>query len=201
MFDSQLRDVKEFVFVRLVKAFRLRQIPPLWFTAVSLICGLLAGWALWQQQTGLGFLLWVLNRVFDGLDGTIARDNDVQTDFGGYADILADFVSYAVIPVGLAAGRPSLAGWQALAFLLTTFYVNAASWMYLAAILEKRQVVGRDKTTIVMPKGIIGGGETILFYSVFILFSGWFIPLFWLMGALVLVTVLQRLVWAYHKLD
>lgn len=73
--------------------------------------------------------------------------------------------------------------------------------MYLAAILEKRNLSRGDKlTTITMPTGIIGGTETILFYTVFIFFPAHLVWLFSLMGLLILVTILQRLAWAYRHL-
>ncbi|MCK7519029.1 MAG: hypothetical protein MZV64_15540 [Ignavibacteriales bacterium] len=94
------------------------------------------------------------NRVLDGLDGLLARMHDKQSDFGGYVDILTDFVVYAALPIGLVAGSPSNERYLALAFMLASFYVNTASWMYLAAILEKRSARDPDtQTTIVMPAG------------------------------------------------
>lgn len=36
-----------------------------------------------------------------GIDGLVARVSGQQTDFGGYLDILCDFVVYAAIPIGL----------------------------------------------------------------------------------------------------
>ncbi len=158
--------------------------------------------ALWQQAYPVGLVLWFLNRVFDGLDGTVARARGAQSDFGGYLDIIVDFVVYALIPVGLALGQPSNAVILSLVFLLCTYYVNAASWMYLAAILEKRNLSRGDKlTTITMPTGIIGGTETILFYTVFILFPVHLVWLFSLMGLLILFTIMQRLVWAARHLS
>jgi hypothetical protein len=47
-----------------------------------------------------------------------------------------------------------------------------------------------------MPAGIIGGTETIIFYTAFIFFPAYLAWLFSLMGLLIIVTILQRLVWA-----
>lgn len=201
MFDDQLRQVKEAVFGPIAVWPVVRRLDPIVFTAVSLLFGLLAAVALWQQMIWVGFLCWLLNRFFDGLDGTLARHLGVQSDLGGYVDILADFTTYALVPVGIVAGRPTEAGWLLLALLLSSFYVNAASWMYLAAILEKRQrQPGGKKTTIVMPEGLIGGGETIVFFSAFILFPSFYPVLFGVMALLVAVTVGQRLLWAFRRL-
>lgn len=203
MFDEKMRLVKDTTFNPLAQLSQ--RVPPWWFTAAGLLAGVVTAVTLWQQQYALGFLLWFINRVFDGLDGAVARLRGTQSDFGGYLDIVVDFVVYAVIPVGLAAGVASTAtstgSVQAitlsLIFLLCTYYVNAASWMYLAAILEKRRAVHDGRlTTITMPAGIIGGTETIVFYTAFILFPSYLAWLFGLMGLLITATILQRLVWA-----
>lgn len=199
MFDEKMRLVKEVAFHPLARL--LQGIPPWLFTVASLLAGGMAALSLWQQQTGLGLFFWILNRVLDGLDGAVARIGKTQSDFGGYLDIVVDFVVYALIPVGLAAGAMNTAVTFSLIFLLCTFYINAASWMYLAAILEKQNAIPKGRlTAITMPAGLIGGTETIVFYAAFILFPAYLVWLFSLMGLLIVLTVLQRLVWAARHL-
>ena len=199
MFDTVMRRVKEAVFVPLARP--LRHLPPWLFSLISLVLGLAAAAALWRQTYGIGLVLWFFNRVFDALDGTIARLGNSQSDFGGYLDILIDFAVYAAIPIGLALGRPEMNTYLYLILLLAIFYVNGASWMYLAAILEKRTAVADAyETSVHMPEGIIGGTETILFYTAFILFPGWLDWLFGLMAGLTALTIIQRLVWAGRHL-
>jgi phosphatidylglycerophosphate synthase len=195
MIDEQMRLVKEKVFAPVARPFL--GVRPWVFSLLGLLMGVVAAVALWQQIYWLGFLLWFLNRAFDALDGSVARMAGEQSDFGGYLDILLDFATYALIPMGLALGRPLPENLIVLSFLLATFYVNAASWMYLAAILEKsRHIPGHRLTSVTMPTGIIGGTETIIFYTVFILFPAWLFWLFSLMAVLTALTVVQRLIWA-----
>jgi phosphatidylglycerophosphate synthase len=202
MFDERLRDTKEVVFINLALGLRLNRVHPLWLTAVAFLLGLLAALALWQQAYILGLLLWWGNRIFDGLDGTVARVESLQSDLGGYLDILSDFVIYALVPISLVLAAPSIPAFIALAFLLSTFYVNGASWMYLSAILEKRHWLMPDKkTTVNMPAGLIGGGETIVFYSIFIIWPDLLVTLFVLMGLLIILTILQRIIWAARWLQ
>lgn len=169
MFDSYLRNLKDRIGEPLAR--RMPNVAPNAITLAALLFGLgsaaLAanGLFLW----GLSF--WLLNRTLDGLDGLLARLHNHQGDFGGYLDILFDFVVYAAVPIGLVLAAPTLEHFLALAVMLAAFYVNTASWMYLAAILEKRRLRDPETaTTIVMPSGLIGGFETILAYGVFLLF-------------------------------
>ncbi|MCB8920440.1 MAG: CDP-alcohol phosphatidyltransferase family protein [Ardenticatenaceae bacterium] len=201
MFDHVGRDVKERVFTPVARP--LQQLHPVVFTWLALAFGLATAVLLWQQQYIWALLCWALNRVLDALDGTIARLTQQQSDLGGYLDIVLDFVIYAAIPIGLVWGNPSPLHYQMLAILLGVFYVNAASWMYLAAILEKRAqgaAAQREETTITMPAGLVGGVETILFYGAFALFPTHIVLLFGVMAGLTAVSVVQRLVWAARNL-
>ncbi|GAB4458838.1 MAG: CDP-alcohol phosphatidyltransferase family protein [Anaerolineales bacterium] len=200
MFDSYLRRFKDRLGAPL--ALRLRRVSPTVVSLLGLAIGLLAAFAAYKNQYLWALALWILNRILDGLDGLIARLHDKQSDFGGYVDILTDFIVYAALPIGLVAGSPSIERYLALSVLLASFYVNAASWMYLAAILEKRAAREPEtQTTIVMPAGLIGGFETILAYGIFILFPAYLTLLFSIFAALVFITVVQRLIWAGKNVD
>jgi phosphatidylglycerophosphate synthase len=195
MFDTPLRNFKDRVGTPLAR--RLSRVSPITISLIGLIIALLATWSAYRQIYFAAFALWILNRVLDGLDGLLARLHNKQSDFGGYVDILTDFVAYAALPIGLVAGSPSSERYLALAFLLASFYINTASWMYLAAILEKHSMHGADtQTTIVMPAGIIGGFETIIAFSIFTLFPAYITLLYSIFGILVFVTIFQRLIWA-----
>jgi phosphatidylglycerophosphate synthase len=199
MFDTYLRNAKDRIGEPLAR--RMSKVPPSAITFAALLFGL--GSAVLAAR-GLflgGLAFWLVNRVLDGLDGLLARLHNSQDDFGGYLDILFDFVAYAAVPIGLVLASPTSDRYLALAVMLAAFYVNTASWMYLAAILEKRSSHDPDTaTTIVMPAGLIGGFETILAYCVFLLFPAYITILFYFFSALVFITIVQRLVWAQRSL-
>ncbi len=183
-----------------------RRIHPMVVTVAAFVIGLGAAGAAARGANGIGLALWLANRVLDGFDGTLARAQGAQSDIGGYVDIVLDFVVYAAVPLGLVLGaappdRATLA--VAGLVLVASFFVNAASWMYLAAILEQRGAGAAARgefTTITMPRGLVAGTETVVFYSLFLAFPRSLLSLFTLMTALVLVTVVQRLVWAFRRL-
>ncbi|MDL1943616.1 CDP-alcohol phosphatidyltransferase family protein [Chloroflexi bacterium CFX2] len=199
MFDTSLRQLKDRLGAPLAK--RMTRVPPVTISLIALMAGLLASYAAYRNQYLWALALWILNRVLDGLDGLIARLQNGQSDLGGYVDILTDFIVYASLPIGLTAGSASSERYLALVFMLASFYVNSVSWMYLAAILEKR--VARDldaQTTIVMPAGLIGGFETIIAFSIFTLFPAYLTLLFSIFGILVFITIFQRLIWAKRNI-
>ena len=192
MFDPELRIVKHRLLSPLAEKIT---VSATYLTGLGFAIGLLSVMFAWQGRYWLALMAWLLNRLFDGLDGEVARVKTQQSDWGGYLDILADFVVYALLPIGLMMSNTSLSGWFALAFMLACFYVNAASWMYLSALLEKRQAT-QSLTSITMPKGLIEGTETIVMYCLFIVFHDFLAILYSLMALLVIITIFQRLSWA-----
>lgn len=199
MFDTSLRRFKDQVGTPLAK--HMSRVSPTLISMLGLAIGLFATYMAFKGQYLWALGLWILNRILDGLDGLIARLHEKQSDFGGYVDILTDFIIYAALPIGLVAGSPSNERYLALAFLLAAFYVNSASWMYLAAVLEKRAAHSSDtQTTIVMPVGLIGGFETLVAYGIFLLLPSHITILFYTLAALVFITTLQRIIWAKQNL-
>ncbi|HET8649088.1 MAG TPA: CDP-alcohol phosphatidyltransferase family protein [Gemmatimonadales bacterium] len=201
MLDPLLRPVKDRLLVPVAR--QLGGVAPGLITATGLVVGLAAGAAGAYRAYGVGVGCWILSRVLDGLDGVQARTHRRQSDLGGYVDQVSDFLIYAAVPVGLVIGRPEASLAMPALWLLASFYVNAASWMYLSAILERRGLgatIRGEQTTITMPDGLIGGSETILFYLAFFLVPAHLAGLFIVMAVLVGITAVQRVAWALQRL-
>ena len=206
MYDTVMRDVKEKTLAPIASHLSHR-IHPNHISVAALGVGLASVVAVTQGQIGLGLAFWAGNRILDGLDGVVARCHGTQSDFGGYLDLLLDFVIYLTVPIAFVYAQPSPANlWTGL-LLISSFVLNNISWAVLSAILERRawrasQVnAGEKLTTVEIPTGLIEGTETVIFYSLFFLLPDQVAWLFGLMGALVLVTVVQRVSWAWRTLD
>ncbi|MGH7629852.1 MAG: CDP-alcohol phosphatidyltransferase family protein [Gemmatimonadales bacterium] len=199
MFDDLLRAFKDRLLAPLARALG-PSFPPAVVTLLALAAGGAAAWLAAERSYGGALVAWLVNRVLDGLDGALARVQGSTSDLGAYLDILCDFAVYALVPIGLIVGAPTPDGWRALAILLASFYLNAASWLYLAALLARRGRSAGQITSVVMPPGLIAGTETIVFYALFLLLPAYVVPLFLTMAALVLVGVTQRAVWAGRRL-
>ncbi len=201
MFDHLLRGFKDRLLAPL--AMVLRGVAPNVLTLVAFVLGIAAALMAWQGAWIAGLLLWLANRTTDGLDGTVARLAERQTDFGGYLDILLDFVVYAAIPVGFAiqSAERIVLIWAVV--LEAAFFVNACSWMYLSAVLEKRASGARatgELTSVTMPPALVAGFETVVFFSLFFLFPTHLTTLFAAMSGLVSINIIQRLLWARRML-
>ena len=220
MLDDRLRCAKDRVLAPV--AARLRAVPPVALTAVGLAAGLGCAAAAYGGNTSLALGLWAANRTLDGLDGTVARFAGTSSDRGGYVDLVADFITYAAIPVCQVAGAADSGALAVpLGALLGAYYVNAVSWLALSAILERRgatrantsyggasgsnegEVGGRQLgrlTTIAMPMGLVEGTETVIFVAACLAWPDGLRPLFVGFAALVMLTAIQRAAWAWRAL-
>jgi len=202
MLDPYVRPLKDLALSPLVRLFS--PVNPHAISVVALVAGMGCAWSAARGAFGAAALLWVGNRVCDGLDGAVARRAGRQTDVGGYIDLVFDFLVYAAVPLGIAAGqeRVGVPVWEAASFMLASFYINAAAWLYLSAVLEKRAIRDTEQrlTTIAMPEGLVAGTETVIFYLVFLLFPSSIPTGFVVMAVLVAVTALQRTISAIRLL-
>ncbi len=201
MRDVMLRKQKD-IWLEPIATNVLAKVHPNVVSFIALLVGLLAAVAVIYQLYWYALILWFLNRILDGLDGLIARIHHKQSDFGGYLDLILDFVIYLAFPVSFVLENPTTSNFLALVALLSSYYINTASWMGLSTLLEKRHLASSNRqTSMEMPTGLIEGGETIVFYSMFCIFSGYVGYLFWLMAALVVITACQRILWAARNLS
>lgn len=200
MFDILLRPLKDTLLDPVARALG-RLFSPNAITLISLIIGAASAAAVIHGLLGTGLVLWLLNRITDGLDGAVARVTNRSSALGGYIDIMADFIIYAAIPIAFAFHFSAESAAIAAAVLLASFYINAGAWMYLSALLEKRgRASSREVTSITMPEGLIGGTETVIFFTLFFLLPQFLVFLFYLMAVLTLIAAGQRLIWAVKKL-
>jgi phosphatidylglycerophosphate synthase len=164
-------------------------------TLVGLVLGLTAAALIAKDCPCVVILLPLFaSRIADGLDGAIARASR-KTDFGGYLDIVCDFVFYGVIPLAFVIRDP-VANGLAGVFLVFSFYVNAATFLGFATLAAKRgmETTSRGEKSLYFTAGLLEGTETILFFVLIVIWPGLFVPAAWVFGALCLVTAFAR-VW------
>lgn len=168
-------------------------------TLVGLGLGLAAAALLATGYAGLTVVVFILaSRLADGLDGAVARALG-KTDFGGFLDIVCDFVFYSAIPLAFVWRDPTGNG-VAGAFLLATFYVNGATFLGYAILAAQRgmQTRARGEKSLYFTAGLLEGLETIVFFLAIAIFPNHFTPLALAFGALCLVTAGARVVLAWR---
>lgn len=200
MLDEKLRPLKEAVLIPVARQIG-KVLSPNVMTFISFLLGSVSIVYILMGQYLLAGILWALNRITDGLDGTIARVTGRQSDIGGYLDILADFVIYSLIPIAFVIDRGRInSELLVLSIMLAVYYINAASWMYLSTLLHKREKIERKYTSTIMPLGVVEGFETIVFYTLFFIIPNRILALMTILLILTFLGTLQRIIWAIWKL-
>lgn len=139
------------------------QISPNILTLIGLVLGVSSFLLILMKKIFAGLLVFWLSRVFDGLDGALARKQKSQSYFGGFLDILCDFIVYALIPIGFAFNSWDTFVVFSCLCLLATFYINSATVLYLSLFLN-------SNPNIHLQKGLVEAFETYVFYSLFFIF-------------------------------
>ena len=161
-------------------------------TLAGLVAALVAACLVALDCTLLALAAILASRLADGLDGAVAGATQ-RTGFGGYIDIVADFVFYGAVPLGFVALDPAENG-LAGAFLILCFYVNGGSFLGYAILAERHgmKTAARGSKSLYFTGGLLEGTETIAFFVLLCIVPQHFAPLAFAFGALTLVTTVSR---------
>ncbi|MEO7746005.1 MAG: CDP-alcohol phosphatidyltransferase family protein [Actinomycetota bacterium] len=199
MLDAPVRRALAPVLDRVGATLADAGVPPFALTASGFAAGLAACVAVTRHAWTAALVLWLVNRLLDGLDGPTARRGGA-TDLGGFLDIVADFTVYAgfVLAVGVAVPDARIA---CLA-LLTAYYVSGTAFLALSSLLERRGSPGvaADRRSLRFVGGLAEGTETVLVYVLFCLLPQHAQLIAWVFTAAVAVTVVQRVAIGVHLL-
>lgn len=196
MFDAQLRPLIDPFLNRQGRFLAARGVTANAVTLLGLGLGLGAALLVALGAPHWALVPLLLGRLADGLDGAIARARG-KTDFGGYLDIICDFIFFGALPLGFVLADPGGNG-LAGAFLLFSFYINGATFLGFAILAEKRAMRSdaRGVKSLYFTGGLLEGAETIAFFVALCLWPAYFAPLSWGFGGLCLITALSRIMLA-----
>jgi phosphatidylglycerophosphate synthase len=200
MFDAQLRPLIDRLLNPIGRGLVALGMTANQVTMIGAAFGLIAAGCV---AAGLFYLaLWfvIANRVIDGLDGAVARASR-SSDFGGYLDIVSDFIFYSAIPMAFAVARPETA--LAAAFLIFSFIGTATSFLGFAILAEKHQVTTqiRGKKAFYYLGGLTEGTETILLFLAMLVWPDYFSLMAIVFGILCWVTTGTRIYAAYRQFN
>ena len=167
-------------------------VTPLALTGAGWVAGLGACVAIVGEAWWLALVLWLVNRLLDGLDGAVARQVG-PTDLGGFLDIVADFSIYAGFVLAIAVAVPEAR--LACAVLLVAYYVSGTAFLALSSMLERRRSQGhRDERSLRFVGGIAEGTETVIAYTLFTVLPDHAEVIAWVFAGAVALTALQRVI-------
>lgn len=145
------------------------------------------------EYYGLAIVAILLNRLGDGLDGTIARLT-TPSDRGGFLDIVLDFLFYSSIPLGFALAVPE-SNALAASVLIYAFIGTGCSFLAFAVMAERRQLKSLDYPNkgFYYLGGLTEASETIAVFVLMCLFPAYFSVLAYGFAALCFLTTFLRI--------
>jgi phosphatidylglycerophosphate synthase len=199
MLDGMMRRIIDPTFDRIAERLARRGVSANALTCAGFAVGLAAVPALAFEYYRTGLVLLLTNRLFDGLDGAVAR-RTAPTDAGAYLDIVCDFIFYSAVVFGFALARPENAA--PAAFLIFSFVGTGSTFLAYATIAARRGITttARGRKSIYYLGGLTEGTETILAFVLFCLFPAAFPLLAVVFGILCWMTTIFRIVFAWRTL-
>jgi phosphatidylglycerophosphate synthase len=204
MFDLALRHTKETVakpICRVIPPF----LTPNGLTLVAFVCGLasclIQSSSPTTQRLPSAIALWALNRLLDSLDGSLARHRGSASEFGGFLDLLCDFIIYSLLPVSVAyQQRNDLThlDWLAIALLEAAFHINNFVLFYAAAAGPSKK---DELTTVAMYPALVEGFESGVLFSAMLIWPRYIGLLAWLMSLAVAAGIAQRVRFLAYSLN
>ena len=153
----------------------------------------------------LSIFFLVLNRIFDGIDGSLARLIK-PTPFGSFIDIVFDFLIYAGFVLSFGLSNPDKLLISAL--LLFSFIGTGTTFLAKAAIQHQvdQSKFSSDQENEInksfhYASGLIEGTETILFMIVCLIFPSYFNLIGFIFFILCLLTIVSRIYVCYKELN
>ncbi len=214
MFDSALRPHLDRPLALAAAVLDRPWLSPDRITVAGLVLGLGSAATAATQLWWVSLALWLLSRVADGLDGSLARlrrdrspgreaGPGAHSGAGGFLDITADFIVYGATVVGVAIGATAGQGapWWPFLLVLLTYYVNGTAFLAFSSIAERTGHTIDDGRSLSFLGGLAEGTETIAVHSLWLLLPAiaWQIALVW--AAVVALSAAQRIVAGYRDLS
>ncbi len=199
MLDTAARRLTGPPLDRAAKNIAAAGVSPTAITAAGWVAGVGACVAVTRGAWTVALVLWLMNRVLDGLDGAVARQVG-PTDLGGFLDILADFSIYSGFILAVAIEVPEAR--LACVALLVAYYMSGTAFLALSSILERQdREQHRDVRSLRFVGGLAEGTETVIAYALITLLPEHAETIVWIFTAAVSITALQRITEGIHTLQ
>jgi phosphatidylglycerophosphate synthase len=167
-------------------------------TIAGFLIGLGAAFLIAGQAYVAGALAIFISRLFDAIDGALARLTQA-TDAGGFLDITLDFLFYASIPLAFAVADPARNALPA-AVLLAAFVGTGSSFLAFAVIAAQRglsNLAVPDKSFYFLG-GLTEATETLAFFAAMCFWPQHFATLAYVFAALCAITIVTRIGWGWR---
>ncbi len=146
----------------------------------------------------VALFVFLFGRILDGIDGNLANKTSI-TEFGGFIDIVCDFISYSIIPLAFILNDNSNAIFGSI--LLTTFFGTSSTFFGIAIFENKKTKNKNSGKSFFYIGGFMGGAVTILFLSLMFLLPDKFNLIALIFSILCILSTVERIYYAFSILE
>ena len=146
----------------------------------------------------IALFIFLLGRILDGVDGIVANKTGI-TEFGGFIDIVFDFISYSLVPLAFILKDNSNAIFGSI--LLATFFGTSSAFFGIAIFENNKFIKRNPEKSFYHVGGFMGGAITIFFLSLMFLFPEKFNFIALIFSVLCILGTIERIFYAYIILD
>ena len=194
MIDDKLNNYLKPYLIFLAKKIIKLKVSANAVTIIGFFFGLCCFYSIINFYFIYAFLFLFLNRLCDGLDGSIARLVG-PSDVGAFYDITLDFIFYSLFPMAFIF--LDIKNAYAICFLLLSFVSTQTTFLASAWIIEKNKILisGEQKKSFFYTGGITEGFETIIFFTLMLIFYKSVDLIAYIFGVLCWITSITRLIY------
>lgn len=191
MFDDLLRARLASIAAPAARRCVAAGVTPNMLTRGGVMVGIAAAVAVACDQRLLAAVLWLVNRLMDGLDGLAARETGQASALGGFWDITLDMVSYSGMILGFAIAYPHHGVlWPSV---LAGYILAITTTLALSAAADRlSRTVAPGNRTFQFTRGLAESGETTIVYLAWLAWPAWIGPIGWAWCGLLLASAIQR---------
>ena len=192
MLDKKINNFLNPLLFHIAEIINKLKISANFVTLLSFLSGLVCFCYIIDSNLMLALMFFFFNRLFDGLDGAVARING-QSDLGAFYDIVSDFFFYALFPLGFIFHNIEYI--YSICFLLLSFVTTQTTFLASAWILEKNKslILLEHKKSFFYIGGLTEGFETIICFILMLIFNDIINIIAYIFGTLCFLTALFRI--------
>lgn len=170
-------------------------------TVAGFLIGMLALALLAFKLYLSGLICILINRICDGLDGSLARLSS-PSDGGAFLDITLDFIFYSAVVLGFAIAEPEQNSLAAAA-LIFSFVGTGSTFLAFGIMAERKNIlsISYPNKGFYYLNGLAEGTETIIFLVLFCIFHDSFPVLAWIFSSICFLSTAIRIISGYSTLQ
>lgn len=198
MIDNSFRALLPRYVAPLIRLLAKIGLTPNQITVLGLLIALASAYLVFRGEFMWALLTWWLSRLLDALDGIYARTYSQTSDLGAFLDIQFDMLAYSAMVIAFYFQFPELSlQWL---IILLCYVLCIAGALGLGSFETERGLADDSQRGLRIAVGLAEGGETGIFYSLFLLFPAWLATTTWIWIGVLAITITARLLLAKKEL-